>query len=263
VKSLAVVLAVLSYNVHGLNHWVVSDDPEARMPKISARLNDYDVALIQESWEYWDALASEASHSVKERGSGPQPGTFFHNGLTSFARARFLALTRGSLGACSGWLGGANDCLADKGYLRLRLRLADGIDVDFWNLHLDAGDSADDRAARASQLETLEERVQTVSGGGALVVAGDFNSSAENPDDAALLARFAQALGLENTGARSDSHGAFAQKHIDYIFVRSDSRARCKVLATGEAEEFQDAGAPLSDHPAIFARLEWTRVTGP
>ena len=158
-NALAVVIAVLSYNVHGLNHWLVDDDPEARMPAISARVNAYDVALIQESWTYWDALAAQVTHSVRERGNGPDPGMFFQTGLTSFARPAFVAVSRGSLGACSGWLGGANECFADKGFLRLRLRLANGVELDFWNLHLDAGDSDDDRAARALQLDSLVARV--------------------------------------------------------------------------------------------------------
>jgi len=252
-----VMIAVLTYNVHGLSHWVVSDDPEARMLEISRRLNGYDVALIQESWEYWDALAERATHSVKERGNGPDPGAFFQNGLTTFARPRFVALSRGSLGACAGWLGGANDCLADKGFLRVRLELENGVRVDFWNVHLDAGGSDEDRAARAKQLESLAERIRTLSGDAPLVVGGDFNSSADDPTDFALLERFRTSLSLEDTGVRSDPAGAFAGKHIDYLFVRGG-----RVTKSAEAAEFQVDGRPLSDHPALGVRLEFA-ASGP
>src|SRR5262249_56648602 len=73
VRALYVAITVLTYNVHSLHRWLVSDDPEARMPEISSRLNAYDVALVQESWTYWDALASRATHPVHERGNGPHP----------------------------------------------------------------------------------------------------------------------------------------------------------------------------------------------
>ena len=115
VKALAVVLTVLSYNVHGLDAWLVDDDPEARLPQISERLDKYDVALIQEIWSYYDLLAARATHPVRERGNGPDPGALFQTGLATFARPPLLAVSRGSLGACSGWLGGANDCSRRQG----------------------------------------------------------------------------------------------------------------------------------------------------
>jgi endonuclease/exonuclease/phosphatase family metal-dependent hydrolase len=259
VKVLYVVITVLTYNVHGLDRWLVSDDPEARMPEISSRLNAYDVALLQEAWTYWDGLSSRATHPVRERGNGPNPPVFFQSGLATFARPALRAVSRGSLGACAGWLDGANDCFADKGYLRTKLRLAPGIDVDFWDLHLDAGHSGADRAAREKQLAALVERVRTLSGDAPLVLAGDFNSEASDPADAALLARFVADVGLRDTGARSDPTGAFARKQIDYIFVRDGRGIRFEVERTGEAREFVAGGKPLSDHPALRARLRVTR----
>jgi endonuclease/exonuclease/phosphatase family metal-dependent hydrolase len=252
VSLAALVVAVLSYNVHGLPSFFVDDDPAARMPEISTRLNAYDVALLQEDWSWSAELDAAASHPLKLR-------TPFRSGLASFARAKRLAQSSESLGACSGWLGGANDCFADKGYLRTKLRLAPGIDVDFWNLDLDAGDSDADRAAREKQLAALAERVRALSGDAPLVLAGDFNSEATNPEDSALLARFVAEAGLRDTGARSDPAGTFPQKHIDYIFVRDGRGIRFEVLRTGEAGEFAVGGKPLSDHPALRARLRVTR----
>jgi endonuclease/exonuclease/phosphatase family protein len=258
VKSLAVVLAVLTYNVHGLPSWVTGDDTVARMFGIAPHLSAYDVVLIQESWGYFNELAFRSTHPVRERGNGPNPGLLWQNGLASFAHPKLVQVSRGSLGACSGWLGGANDCLADKGYLRLRLRLANGATVDFWNLHLDAGDGEDDRIARGKQLTTLQERVESLSGDSALVVAGDFNSQAREPADEVLLKSFVDRLGLVDSGARSAPEGDFRDKLIDYIFVRSGSSASLRVLQSGEAREFEQHFQPLSDHPALFARLEVT-----
>jgi len=256
VNALAVVLTVLTYNVHGLDAWLVSDDPIARMPQISERLDKYDVALIQESWSNYDLLARSATHPVRERGNGPDSGPFFQTGLATFARADLLAVSRGSLGACSGWLTGANDCFADKGYLRVRLRLANGLALDFWNLHLDAGDGADDREARAAQLDHLVERVKELSGKQALVIAGDFNLSDETPEDHMLRERFMQALELVDSHARSAPDGRFPDKHIDYVLYRDGPGISLQPLEVGEAREFSDGSAPLSDHPALFVKLQ-------
>lgn len=258
-KLEALLLSVLCYNVHGLSSVIVDDEPEARMPAISTRLNAYDVALVQESWSYGEALGAQATHAVVERGGRIDPSVFFQTGLVTFARPRLRAVTRGSLGACSGWLAGANDCFADKGFLRLRLALANGAEVDFWNLHLDAGSGDGDREARAVQLANLEARVRALSRDGPLVIAGDFNLDEGNPADRALLDDFTRALALVDSGARSAKDGAFARKHIDYIFTRSGVGVELATVESGEARELTDGPTPLSDHPALYARI---RVSG-
>ena len=251
----ALLISVLSYNVHGLPSLVVADDPEARMPEISARLNGYDVALLQESWAYGEALDASATHAVKERSGGVDTGMFFQTGLATFARPRLRAVTRGSLGACAGWVDGANDCFADKGFLRVRLALPNGVELDFWNLHLDAGAAASDRAARDTQLRRLVRRVRGVSREGALVIAGDFNLDDGNAADRALLERFARELGLADSGARAAADGPFAHKHIDFILYRGGAGVALAPEEVGEAREFSDGPTPQSDHPALFARF--------
>ena len=77
----ALLITVQSYNVHGLPSLVVADDPEARMPEISSRLNRYDVAPVQESWTYREA---------REFSDGPTPQSD-HPAL--YARLRVSAAT--------------------------------------------------------------------------------------------------------------------------------------------------------------------------
>jgi endonuclease/exonuclease/phosphatase family metal-dependent hydrolase len=255
VKLAALLITVLSYNVHGLPSLLVADDPEARMPEISSRLNRYDVALVQESWAYGAALGAQATHATKERSGGVDTGMFFQTGLATFARPRLRAVTRGSLGACAGWLDRANDCFADKGFLRVRLALANGAELDFWNLHLDAGDDETDRDARDRQLARLVLRVRETSADGPLVIAGDFNLDAANPADRALFERFTSALALIDSGAHAATDGVFAHERIDYILYRSGAGVALAPVEAGEAREFSNGPTPLSDHPALFARI--------
>ena len=260
-----VELAVLSYNAHGLAAWVAGDDPEARFPEISRRLNGYDVALIQEDWEYHELLREHAAHRVVERGNGAPPlmgviPLLNGSGLTSLVRLEPDAVTRvvrEPYQVCSGWLSGGNDCLASKGFLLVRLRLAPGLEVDVVQTHLDAGRGADDRRARQLQLARLADRLGEISAGRALVVAGDFNLNHAVPEDRKLLEGFMPALGLADSGARPQGS---AWKRIDYILYRSGEHVALELAESGEALEFVHDGKPLSDHPALFARLRLRSV---
>jgi len=255
VKLGALVLTVLCYNVRGLPGWIAGDDPAGRMAQISKHIAAYDVALVQESWTNFALLRAGAAHAVIERDGRADAGSRSESGLAAFARARLRAVSRGSLGACAGWYDRANDCLADKGFLRLRLALANGAELDVWTTHLDAGRDETDRAARDEQLQRLTERVRALSAGAALIVAGDLNLDYENAADRALLDRFTRELSLSDTGARPDADGAFAHKRIDYVLFRSGAGAVLELEAAGEAREFADGPTPLSDHPALFARF--------
>ena len=258
----AVELSVLSYNTHGLPAWIAGDDPEARFPKISPLLNAYDVVLIQEDWAYHEMLVADAAHPVIEEGNAARPGLLRAlglangSGLTSLARLPEqdrLDVTREFLGACAGWFSRANDCWASKGFLRLRLRFANGKAVDFYNVHLDAGSSPEDRAARAAQLAALRARIGELTGERALVIGGDFNLHRERAADAAALRSFREDLRLLDSGAATGPDEDWSR--VDYLLYRSGPDVTLVPLAAGPAPEFQADGVPLSDHPALFARF--------
>jgi endonuclease/exonuclease/phosphatase family metal-dependent hydrolase len=156
-----------------------------------------------------------------------------------------------AFGKCAGWIGRANDCFATKGYERMRIRLEGGAQLDIVNTHLDAGRSQEDREARRGQLELLRSHIEAEVGGGALILAGDLNLDAADPEDVALLGAFTSALALESSGARGRSQW----QALDYIFYRSGGGLALEVVEAGEDESFVHRGAPLSDHPAIFARF--------
>jgi len=256
--------SVLSYNTHGLPGWVAGDDPERRFPRIGALVQRYDVALLQEDFAHHPVLRGAAAPLLMERGN---PSRFRGSALcllfcegsglsfaTRLPRAWLVDLASAAYEACAGWLGGANDCLATKGFQHARLVLGGTLEVHFVNTHLDAGRSAEDRAARRVQLERLRAHLEREAAGAALVLGGDLNLDAADPEDAALRDAFVAALGLADTGAKATPGAPWPQ--LDYLYQRSGSTVRLELLDAGEAPGFVDgAGAPLSDHPALFARL--------
>jgi endonuclease/exonuclease/phosphatase family metal-dependent hydrolase len=262
-------LAVLSYNVHGLASWAAGDAPEARMPRIGRLLNAYDVALLQEDWVHHEGLRREAQHPFVERGQ-PARESWFRglagapaesgSGLTLLARLprdRIALIEREPYGLCAGWVVGGADCFADKGWLRARLALAAEFEVDFWDTHLDAGDGASDLAARRAQLEILRERIGSRSRERAVFLGGDFNLDFADPEERALLGGFAASLGLADAGIEPGP----PWKRIDYLFYRGGDGVAVELVEAGREPTFvHDGGAPLSDHPAVYARFRLRRV---
>ncbi|MCG8591144.1 MAG: endonuclease/exonuclease/phosphatase family protein [Proteobacteria bacterium] len=257
-RAEAFELRVLTYNTHGLQSFLAGDAPERRFPMISPRLNGYDVALIQEDVSCHDALVAQARHPVVLRGNGLRlPGLpLFQSGLTTLVAAppdRVEGVVREGYGRCNGWLEGKNDCLARKGWLRVRLRLPDGRALDVYQTHLDAGGGARDQRTRELQLEQLARRIDALSGDGAAIVAGDFNLNGWHRRPREVLQAFARRLGLRDSGARARAPARFAP--VDYIFYRSGPGLEIELVEAGEAREFVVDGEPLSDHPALFTRL--------
>jgi endonuclease/exonuclease/phosphatase family metal-dependent hydrolase len=258
----AVDLRVLSYNTHGLPAWIAGDDPVRRFGRIARLVQAYDVVLLQEDFAHHPVLRAGAGGLVVERGHGRRaPGappcllgcqgsglTF----LTRFSRSALLEIVSQAYDACAGWLGGANDCFAAKGFQHARLLLPGDLELHVVNTHLDAGRGPADRAARRAQLARLRSRLERTAARAALVVGGDFNLDAADPEDAALREEFARALGLEDTGAAA-AGGPWPR--LDYLYRRDGAAVLLQVLEAGEAREFHDGARPLSDHPALFARL--------
>jgi endonuclease/exonuclease/phosphatase family metal-dependent hydrolase len=249
---------VLSYNTHGLKAWVAGDDPATRFPIIGDKTNAYDVAMLQEDFFHHAALRRGARQPIVARGNRSRFGRWClicsGSGLTILSRwgtEHLVEVANRAYRECAGWISGANDCIATKGLQRMRLRLPGGAELDFVNTHLDAGHGAEDREARRRQLELLRRSIEEQVAGGPLILGGDLNLEAGDPKDAALRDAFAVALGLTDSGAR----GGGGWPTLDYIFYRSGGGLELEVVEAGVDASFVHEGAPLSDHPAIFARF--------
>lgn len=240
-----VELDVLTYNIHGLPSWIAGDDPPARIPQLLAKAEGYDVVLLQEDFFHQGVVDAHKRHPHLWRGQ--RSGLTVLSGFDAVGDAIATPY-----GVCNGWISAANDCLADKGFLHVRLRLPDGSELDVWNTHLDAGRSDADRDVRASQLAILAAAIETTSAGRAVLVGGDFNLEWDDPADRALLEAFAKRLGL-HVAAQTSADGW--ESHLDYVLVR-DGTDVCMAGGGEKDPSFVDAGGePLSDHPAIRARL--------
>ncbi|KAJ7595093.1 Endonuclease/exonuclease/phosphatase [Mycena floridula] len=278
VPTLAGTFSVLSYNVAGLPEGLSSGNPEVDTPLISPRLGPYSLVNVQEDFNYHAALYADDNHAFRTPTSG---GAAIGSGLNTLSDFPYIDLERVKWDDCNLNDG---DCLTPKGFLFTRIRVADGLYVDLYDLHADAGSDDGDRSARASNFEQLTEFINTWSAGMPVIVAGDTNSRYTSIVDSDSLHSFSSNLGLTDSWVKNARAGVYpvegtdaltcpfpfpagttqatmlACEVVDKILTRGSTVVTLTTTAfSNENDAFVDsAGAPLSDHYPIKSVISWT-----
>ncbi len=268
----------LSYNVAGLPAPLSGSSPDVNTPVIAPLLNDYDLVLLQESWKtpvpntlaplrvYHEILEAGSDHSFQSLpmpqpvGSDPlRPTAQLSDGLNRFTDFASSPVIRRRWVECVGVVDSASDCLALKGFSHSVIELAPGVEVDVYNLHVEAGNSSEDDRVRAQDIDELVGYIQANSDGRAVIVGGDFNLHGDDPVDAAVYDTLRAGTGLLDACAELGCPDTAA---IDRFFFRSSVDLS---LTPGswqfETATFVDAnGQPLSDHDPLHVRFDWAVV---
>lgn len=244
--------SLLTYNVAGLPEFISQSDPVRNIPLISGLLNLYDVALVQEDFAYHAQLSSRALHPYRSEPVIANEHNGMGDGLNLFSRVPFSAIERVTWKSCNGLFSDYSDCLTTKGFTVSVHHLAPGVELDLYNVHMDAGHSAGDVRARSEQAAQLLAHIAQRSRGRPVVVAGDTNTHA---DTEAILEGFRAAEGLV------DACRALRCKNpriIDRVLFRgSDGVALRPVSFTVDPRFVKRGGGDLSDHKAVGVQLEW------
>ncbi|KAI1351914.1 endonuclease/Exonuclease/phosphatase [Xylaria sp. FL0043] len=168
---------VLSMNVAGLPAILNSNDVPGDKATNAGLIGSkfaalgYDLIHVQEDFNYHAYLYAADTHPYRTATSGGVP---FGSGLNTLANYDWIDYTRVKWDTCSD--ASEFDCLTPKGFTFMRLKLSDGVYVDAYNLHADAGTEDGDLEARASNLQQVADYISTWSTGNAVVVFGDTNS---------------------------------------------------------------------------------------
>jgi hypothetical protein len=267
-------LAVLSYNVAGLPEGL-SSAPTPRASSTTAigqRLSQYDIVHVQEDFNYHANLYAADTHPYRTPTSG---GAGIGSGLNtlsgySYDTDDFERVRWDSCQIDSG------DCLTPKGFTFMRERLSEGVYLDLYNLHTNAGTNPGDQASRASNLSQLTAFIRTHSAGNAVVVMGDTNTRYTRTAD--TISAFAQDNGLTDAWVQLERGGSPPAAGspalvCDPTAITDGCEVVDKVLYRGstlisltatsyhnEHAAFLDpAGAMLSDHDPISVRFDWSR----
>ena len=266
--------SVLSYNIAGLPQGLSSapGDRTADTTQIGQRLGPFDVVHVEEDFNYHAALyAADTTHAYRTPTSG---GAGVGSGLNTLSDLPYDVddFERVQWDACQIDSG---DCLTPKGFTFMKVRIADGVYVDFYNLHTNAGTNDGDEAARASNLSQLSAYIQSHSAGDAVVVMGDTNTRYTRSAD--TIAGFAAANGLTDVWVQNVLGGVAPApgappllcdenaitdtcEVVDKILYRSSKLVDLTATSYhNEHAAFLDSsGQMLSDHDPISAHFSWT-----
>ncbi|MEZ5323300.1 MAG: endonuclease/exonuclease/phosphatase family protein [Microthrixaceae bacterium] len=202
----------LTYNVAGLPEALSGSNPETNTQLIGPRLNDFDLVLLQETWKtpepnplapirvYYEILQAQSTHKFaspmlpQPLGSNPErTSALLADGLALFSNIPMGDVTHTAWTGCFGGMDtsdhGAADCLATKGFAVTTITVADGVTIDVYDLHAEAGSSSKDQELQAADYRQLADYIDTHSKDHAIILGGDTNLHIEadpkNPQDTA------------------------------------------------------------------------------
>ncbi|MGW1777921.1 jacalin-like lectin [Streptomyces sp. NPDC002143] len=268
--------SVLTYNVAGLPEAIssASTPRDTSTTEIGRRIAPYDIVNVQEDFNYHAYLYSTDTHPYRTATSG---GAGIGSGLNTVSNYAW----DGDDFERSGWNDcqlDSGDCLTPKGFTFMRERLAEGVYVDFYNLHTNAGTSDGDLAARAANLAQLTSFISTHSAGNAVVVMGDTNTRYTRSGD--TIAEFAAANGLTDAWVKLIRGGVAPAKGSDALVCDQTGATvpnTCEVvdkvlyrgskLVTLNANSYNNEhaafltsdGKMLSDHDPISVGFSWSQ----
>jgi endonuclease/exonuclease/phosphatase family metal-dependent hydrolase len=258
--------SVLTYNVAGLPEPLSGSDPAKNTPLIGARVRDYAVVNVQEDFNYHAALYAADNHPHRTPTSGGVP---FGDGLNTLSAYPYSDFTRVKWSQCNG-----TDCLTPKGFTHARLRLAEGVYVDLYNVHANAGSTDADLAARRANITQLSQYVTRNSAGNAVIIMGDTNTRYTRTGD--NIRDLVRANGLTDAWVErvragvEPAAGAPALvcdpanvtetcEVVDKVFYRDN--AHIDLTATSyrndHASFLDPDGKPLSDHYPHAVDFSW------
>ncbi|KAJ7166495.1 Endonuclease/exonuclease/phosphatase [Mycena crocata] len=170
----------------------------------------YDVIHVQEDFNYHATLYANDNHAFRTATSGGVP---FGSGLNTLSNFNWVDFTRIKWGTCSD--ASESDCLTPKGFTFMRLRVDEGVYIDFYNLHADAGTETADNAARAANLKQVADYIDTWSVGNAVIVFGDTNARYTRPNDGVRI--FSTQNGLTDAWVQGSQGGVFPASGADAL----------------------------------------------
>ncbi|WP_371667314.1 jacalin-like lectin [Streptomyces sp. NBC_00289] len=268
--------SVLTYNVAGLPEWLssASTPRDTSTTEIGRRIAPYDIVNVEEDFNYHAYLYSTDTHPYRTATSG---SAGIGSGLNTVSHYAWDGddFERAGWNSCQIDSG---DCLTPKGFTFMRERLAEGVYVDFYNLHTNAGTNDGDEASRADNLNQLTSFIATHSAGNAVVVMGDTNTRYTRAAD--TIAEFTAANGLTDAWVKVIRGGVAPTKGSDPLVcdqtgttVPNTCEVVDKILYRGSrlvtlnatsynnehAKFLNSDGLMLSDHDPITAGFTWSQ----
>ncbi len=258
------VLDVLTYNVAGLPEGISSSNPATNTPLLAPKLAPYALVHVQEDFNYHAALYAGDNHPYRTPTSG---GAAIGDGLNTLSNYPFNDFTRVKWDKCNG-----TDCLTPKGFSYMQVRLDNGVLLDVYNAHPNAGTETADLAARRANISQLSQFIGTWSAGNAVLVMMDSNTRYTRSEDnireliasndlidpwVELIKGTAPAAGAAPLLCGTPPTNTC--EVVDKILYRAAPQLTLAAnrYQLDPGNFYDSAGKPLSDHYPLYTQFGW------
>jgi hypothetical protein len=263
--------SVITYNVAGLPGLIssaVTKRPTS-ISRIGALLNRFDIAHVQEDFNYNKHLYQNNTHAFRTASKGKVP---FGDGLNTLSRFPVHNVRRIAWKDCTG-----ADCFTPKGFSYSSVEVARGVFIDFYNVHANAFNHHAAAAARRKNIKQLSDFIKAHSAGHALVVMGDLNGHFSYYYD--NLGVFCAENSLSDVWLQHNRQGRLPEVlkgfPDDNILALSDSCETIDKILYRSSEHIElmpenyklenlgflnSEGLPLSDHHPVSAAFSWRQL---
>lgn len=272
-------LNIMTYNVSGIPIFGDTQGSQrklrgdARMAKIGELLcNESGCDLIgtQEDFNNHDALAAATpAFPYQTLTSGGLP---LGDGLNVFSKYPIYNVTRTKWDSCYGVVSGSADRLAEKGILSCVVEIEEGVYIDFFVVHADAGVDSKSVEARADNFRQIADIINSREDDRAAIVIGDFNYKYERNLNDKFYENLVSAAGLTDCWTELCNGGDYSydngenwnpslNESLDKVMFKNGSGIEFTPDSL-EYIEFKDAdGKTYTDHISTKVSISYT-VTG-
>ena len=286
----SVTVRIANFNVAGLpdvGNWLGKNenDISENQEIIGQYLNDgnFDIVAVQEDFTYHNYLVKNMlGYNYQTVHSGSFLGGDGMNVMTK--SYPIYNATRYGWEQRSGVFEDGADDLSAKGILYCVIEVAEGVYVDFYNIHADAYDSEKDRAAREDNFRQVSDLIveNYEKNNRPVVIVGDFNYHfhGTTADDSNIHYYFLEKCGLKDAWVELYNGGDYYDfeswkatddpNHFDHYWGRWDSVEKVMYKDGGGVKidpksfvyEFVSASSTrrASDHANANCELTFTKT---
>jgi len=161
--------STLGYNVAGIPFEYTGANATLHTPIISCFIKPYDIVNVQEDFNWHADLYNDCdNHLYRTATTG---GIAIGDGINTLSNFPWDDLDRVTWTSRNG-----ADALTPTGFSMVRVRLSQGVYLDLYNLHAQAGTATADLNASVSDVNQLASYIENNSAGNAVIIVGDTNT---------------------------------------------------------------------------------------
>lgn len=272
-------LNVMTYNVSGIP--VIGDFQgtqrefmgSARMAKIGELMNsepNCDLIGTQENFSYQAALAgalTDFPYQTLPNGRVP-----LGSGLTAFSKFPVYNVTHTRWEQSYGVLTGSTDRLAQKGILSTVIEIEDGVFIDFYVVHVEAGGDQNSSLARMDNFRQLAAMLNARVDDRAAIIVGDYNAGFVRRGDDGIYENLILPAGLKDCWAEICNNGNYIYndgigwnptqgESVDRVMYKSGGGVELSAAAFEYIVYTNEKGQTYTDHIATKVGINYT-ITG-